>query len=85
MSGKTVRRMEGKTRTSARQTKQLSVTKAIQVAFDKHGEKIFIIKGLLRRLKWSYHGILSTPKKTLKIVNYNRCDLFVKQCVLLII
>ena len=66
MSGKTVGRMEGKTRTSARQTKQLSARKAIQVAFDKHGEKIFIIKGLLRRIKWSYHGILSTPKKNPK-------------------
>ena len=51
MSGKTVRRMEGKTRTSARQTKQLSATKAIQVAFDKHGEKIYHHKRTAEEVK----------------------------------
>lgn len=73
-----------KTRTSARQTKQLSATKAIQVAFDKHGEKIIHHKGTAEEVKmvipWDF-----VHSRNLKIVNYNMYNLFVKQCILLII
>ena len=69
MSGKTVGRVEGKTRTSARQTKQLSATKAIQVAFDKHGGKIIQHKRTAEEVKmvipWNFVHSKKNPKDRL--------------------